>query len=98
MVLRLTNLAFSLFIIPGLVSSILAHLDERGGPLASTSRTSIIQHTIGPSPSAITISAFPLIFFFGNLYYTDVASLAGVLAVLALAQSGRHWSAALVSV
>ncbi|KAL7419037.1 hypothetical protein Q5752_005873 [Cryptotrichosporon argae] len=42
-----------------------------------------------------TIASFPLLFFFANLYYTDVASAAAVLAVYALADRDRHWLAGL---
>jgi alpha-1,2-glucosyltransferase len=46
--------------------------------------------------SALVIASFPLITFFGNLYYTDVASLAGVLGAWTLALEGYHLGASLV--
>jgi hypothetical protein len=45
---------------------------------------------------ALVIASFPLITFFGNLYYTDVASLAGVLGAWTLAMKGQHSWASLV--
>ena len=89
--LRLTNLIFSATVIPALLSSLLEshHHPARRKPVWS--------HVVRPSSEALVISSFPLIFFFSNLYYTDVASLAGVFSCLALAKNGRHWSAALVS-
>ena len=56
----------------------------------------LYRHVLYPSSEALIISSFPLVYFFGNLYYTDVASLAGVLTVWTLALRGRHWLAALV--
>lgn len=46
--------------------------------------------------AASTIAHFPLVTFFALLFYTDLASLAGVLGCWALGLKGRHGWAALV--
>lgn len=38
-----------------------------------------------------TITIFPLIFFFSQLYYTDVASLVSVLACYQASLSEKRW-------
>ncbi|CAD6576562.1 MAG: glucosyltransferase [Tremellales sp. Tagirdzhanova-0007] len=85
-ILRSTNLLFSTAIIPGILSVI----------LEPSFAKPLWRHLMKPSSDALVISSFPLIFFFANLYYTDVASLAGVLAAYALALRGWHWSSSLV--
>lgn len=50
-----------------------------------------------PSAEALVISSFPLFWFFGFLYYTDVASVVAVLLTLLVSRSGWHKSAAAVS-
>lgn len=49
-----------------------------------------------PTAEAVILSTFPIAWFFGFLYYTDVPSLLGVAASVAAASQGSHWSAALV--
>lgn len=93
--LRLTNLLFSTIVTPGILSAIIDAPTH--SVTASKSKRPFWRHMITPSASALVISSFPLIFFFGNLYYTDVASLAGVLGAYALALHGQHWAASLVS-
>jgi alpha-1,2-glucosyltransferase len=126
-ILRLTNLIFTMIIIPAVISIILESIPAHSKP-HSASQPSANKHSISDSPSsydgkslyrpdirsingtrsfwinlikpsseAFTISTFPLIFFFGNLYYTDVASVAGVLGCLALAKKGMFWTSSLVS-
>ena len=90
--LRGTNLLFSA-LIPGVLSTI---IDNPAGSSYKSPRRPFWRHLIQPSSPALVISAFPLIFFFANLYYTDIASLAGVLGAYALALHGRHWPANLV--
>ncbi|KAJ2158962.1 glucosyltransferase [Coemansia sp. RSA 552] len=40
--------------------------------------------------AALTLSSFPLAYFFNHLYYTDTASLLSVLLAYWLCQKGRH--------
>lgn len=49
-----------------------------------------------PTPEAIILSAFPIAWFFGFLYYTEVPSLLLVVLTVVAAAQGRHWLAALV--
>jgi alpha-1,2-glucosyltransferase len=49
-----------------------------------------------PTPDGVVLAAFPIAWFFGFLYYTDVPSLWFVLSTIATATEGRHWLAALV--
>ena len=49
-----------------------------------------------PSPEAVIISSFPIAWFFGFLYYTEVPSLVFVIATITASTSGMHWLAALV--
>ncbi|KAL7410973.1 DIE2/ALG10 family-domain-containing protein [Mrakia frigida] len=44
-----------------------------------------------PSVESLAISFFPPLWFFSNLYYTDVGSCMFVLASWAAARSGRNW-------
>lgn len=89
--LRSTNLLFTTILIPAIISSILhSHTTATGTRPFS-------RDVVTPSASALVVSSFPLIFFFGNLYYTDVASLAGVLGAYALALHHRHRAASVVS-
>ena len=50
-----------------------------------------------PTLDALVLSLFPIAWFFGFLYYTDVPSLAFVLLTVVAAFQGRHWLAAMVS-
>lgn len=58
---------------------------------------SIFSYLLLPSATALVIASFPLVHFFQNLYYTDVASLVGVLGCWSAARRGRHGRGALVS-
>ncbi|KAH9949435.1 glucosyltransferase [Amylocystis lapponica] len=49
-----------------------------------------------PAPEAVILSAFPLAWFFGFLYYTEVPSLLSVVTCVVAAGQGRHWLAALL--
>jgi len=51
-----------------------------------------------PVLEATVLAAFPLTWFFGFLYYTDVPSLLFVVATIAAATEDRHWLAALVGI
>ena len=49
------------------------------------------------SLEGVVVAAFPIAWFFGFLYYTDVPSLASVLATVVAATKGRNALAGLVS-
>ncbi len=51
---------------------------------------------LSPLPEALVLSAFPIAWFFGFLYYTDVPSLVSVISTVVAASENRHWTAALV--
>ena len=50
-----------------------------------------------PTAESVVLSAFPVVWFFGFLYYTDVPSVLFVVASITAATELRHWTAALVS-
>jgi DIE2/ALG10 family len=71
-------------------------------PLAAT-RLLCYHKRIRPPPSvstptldAVVLSAFPIAWFFGFLYYTDVPSLLSVIVTIVAASQGKHWFAGLV--
>jgi hypothetical protein len=71
-------------------------------PLAAT-RLICYHKRVRPPPSIITptldavvLSAFPIAWFFGFLYYTDVPSLLSVVVTVVAASQGKHWFASLV--
>ncbi|KIY45502.1 glucosyltransferase [Fistulina hepatica ATCC 64428] len=49
-----------------------------------------------PSSESIVISTFPIAWFFGFLYYTEIPSLLFVSYTVVAAMSGRNWLAALI--
>ncbi|RPD58361.1 glucosyltransferase [Lentinus tigrinus ALCF2SS1-6] len=49
-----------------------------------------------PVLEAVILASFPLAWFFGFLYYTEVPSLVSVVSTVVLASQGRHWLAALI--
>ncbi|KIK70426.1 glycosyltransferase family 59 protein [Collybiopsis luxurians FD-317 M1] len=51
---------------------------------------------LDPTPDSIVISFFPIAWFFGFLYYTEVPSLVFVVATIVAAADDRHWLAALL--
>lgn len=53
---------------------------------------------LDPTVESLIMAAFPVAWFFGFLYYTDVPSLVSVLLTVAMAIEDRHWLAGLVSV
>lgn len=53
---------------------------------------------LAPELQSIILSLFPIAWFFGFLYYTDLPSLVFVLATVSAAGAHRHWLAAIVSV
>ena len=83
--LRLTPL-FTLLILPfALTHLICYHKRERAPPSLFT-----------PLPEAVVLSAFPIAWFFGFLYYTEVPSLLFVVLTVVAATQNKHWLAALV--
>ncbi|KIM85467.1 glycosyltransferase family 59 protein [Piloderma croceum F 1598] len=51
---------------------------------------------IAPSPEAVVLSAFPLAWFYGFFYYTEVPSLVFVVWTVVAASQGNHWLAGLL--
>ena len=51
-----------------------------------------------PLLEAVILASFPIAWFFGFLYYTEVPSLVSVVSTVVFASQGRHWLAALVRV
>lgn len=49
-----------------------------------------------PSLDAVVLSAFPIVWFFGFLYYTEVPSLFFVVSTIVASSENQHWLAALV--
>ena len=52
---------------------------------------------LDPALDAVVLSCFPIAWFFGFMYYTDLPSLAFVVGTVVLARQERHWASALVS-
>ena len=84
--LRLTPVIASLFL-PALLTY----------TLATTHRERARDVWTAPALEALSLTLFPLAFFFNFLYYTEVPSLALILACVASAARGRHGLAGLVS-
>jgi len=51
---------------------------------------------LAPSIEALVLSTFPIAWFFGFLYYTEVPSLVSVLCTVVAAIQNKHWLAGLV--
>jgi alpha-1,2-glucosyltransferase len=51
---------------------------------------------LAPRADAVILAGFPIAWFFGFLYYTEVPGLLAVAATVAAAAQGRHWIAGLV--
>ncbi len=49
-----------------------------------------------PTLDAVVLSTFPIAWFFGFLYYTDVPSVLSVIFTIVAASEGRHWLASMV--
>lgn len=49
-----------------------------------------------PSGEAVVLAFFPIAWFFGFLYYTEVPSLLTVVSTVVAASRNEHWLAALV--
>jgi alpha-1,2-glucosyltransferase len=83
--LRLTTL-LTLLALPIALTRLLCYYKRERPP------TSIMS----PSFEAIVLSSFPIAWFFGFLYYTDVPSLLFVVGTIITAMNDRHRLAALV--
>ncbi len=53
---------------------------------------------VAPTSEAVVLALFPIAWFFGFLYYTEVPSLVFVVLSVVAATQDRHWLSALVSV
>jgi alpha-1,2-glucosyltransferase len=83
--LRLTPM-FTLLMLPIVLTRLICfHKRERPPPSLIT-----------PLPEAVVLSAFPVAWFFGFLYYTEVPSLLFVVLTVVAATQHQHWLAALV--
>lgn len=82
--LRLTPLLTLLFLPLALSRLLCYHQRQR------------LRSTFTPTPEAVVLSCFPVAWFFGFLYYTEVPSLVFVVLTVAAATQDRHWLAALV--
>lgn len=83
--LRLTPL-FTLLMLP-IVLTCLLSFHKRERPPTSL---------FAPTPESVVIAAFPIAWFFGFLYYTEVPSLLFVALTVVAATQDKHWLAALV--
>jgi DIE2/ALG10 family len=84
-VLRLTPL-LTLLTLPFALTRLICY-HKRIRPPSSIYATSV---------ESVILSTFPVAWFFGFLYYTDVPSLLGVVLSIVAAIEGKHWLSALV--
>lgn len=84
-ILRLTPLA-TLLTLPLILSRLLSHQRRVRPP----------GETLSPTPDSIAVSLFPIAWFFGFLYYTDIPSLVFVLVTVLAAAQERYVLSALV--
>jgi len=82
--LRLTT-TLTLFALPPVLTRLLAFHQRRRPP-----------SILAPSIEALVLSTFPIAWFFGFLYYTEVPSLVSVLCTVVIATQNKHWLAGLV--
>ena len=85
-VLRLTPL-LTLLALPFALTRLLCYHKRSRSPASFFS----------PTAESVVLSAFPVAWFFGFLYYTDVPSVLLVITSITAATESRHWTAALVS-
>ncbi|KAI0768618.1 glucosyltransferase [Trametes elegans] len=83
--LRLTPLLSLLALPIALTPLVSYHKRERPPPSVTT-----------PLLEAVVLASFPVAWFFGFLYYTEVPSLVSAISTVVLALEGRHWLAALL--
>ncbi|TCD62042.1 glucosyltransferase [Steccherinum ochraceum] len=55
-----------------------------------------LRSSFTPLPEAVVLSCFPVAWFFGFLYYTEVPSLVFVVMTVVAATQDQHWLAALL--
>ncbi|KAG2156533.1 glycosyltransferase family 59 protein [Suillus bovinus] len=84
--LRLTN-TLTLFALPLVLTRLLGFHQRRRSPPKLT-----------PSIEALVLSIFPVAWFFGFLYYTEVPSLVSVLCTVVAATQNKHWLAGLLGI
>jgi alpha-1,2-glucosyltransferase len=82
--LRLTT-TLTLFALPLVLTRLVSFHQRRRPP-----------PTLAPSIEALVLSTFPIAWFFGFLYYTEVPSLVSVLCTVVAATQNKHWLAGLV--
>jgi len=51
---------------------------------------------LSPIPESMILAAFPIAWFFGFLYYTEIPSLVFVIWTIVAAAEDQHWRAAVV--
>ncbi|KZV70315.1 glycosyltransferase family 59 protein [Peniophora sp. CONT] len=56
-------------------------------------RTRLPSSSFVPALDGVVLAAFPIAWFFGMLYYTDVPGLLAVVCTVAAATQGKHWLA-----
>ncbi|PCH33326.1 glycosyltransferase family 59 protein [Wolfiporia cocos MD-104 SS10] len=83
--LRITPM-LSLLALPLLLTRLLCYHKRERPPLSP----------VMPIAEAVVLAAFPIAYFFGFLYYTEVPSLVFVVATVIFAANRRHWLAALL--
>ncbi|ORY30249.1 DIE2/ALG10 family-domain-containing protein, partial [Naematelia encephala] len=66
------------------------------GPRVASIYRPFWKHLVWPDEVGIVIGNFPIVWFFGLLFYTDVASLAGVLGALFLGLKRSWWASSLI--
>ena len=84
-VLRLTPL-LTLMSLPLVITRLLCFHKREHPPSTLTA----------PLPEAVVLASFPIAWFFGFLYSTEVPSLVSVILTITYATKGKHWLAALV--
>ncbi|KAG1783601.1 glucosyltransferase [Suillus placidus] len=84
--LRLTT-TLTLFALPLVLTRLLGfHQRHRSPP------------KLAPSIESLVLSTFPIAWFFGFLYYTEVPSLVSVLCTVVAATQNKHWLAGLLGI
>lgn len=86
-VLRLTPL-LALLSLPILLARLISYHNRERPP----------RSVFTPRTAAVILSTFPITWFFGFLYYTDIPSLAFVVATIVAACEGRHVVAGIVRI
>ncbi|KZT06292.1 glycosyltransferase family 59 protein [Laetiporus sulphureus 93-53] len=83
--LRITPL-LSLLVLPIVMTRLLCYHQRVRPPLS----------LLTPTTEAVVLASFPIAWFFGFLYYTEVPSLVFVVVTVVAASQRRHWLAALL--